>query len=283
MKIALAGYRGFIGSALKEHYKEADFVLLDREALYGPSEILGKRLEGCDIVMNFTGYPVSKRWNRSNKRKMYDSRILVTRNLLNAIDLLTLKPEKIVMASAIGIYRYNETHDEYDKNFGTGFLASLVIEWEKEMMRNELEKRLLLFRTGMVLGNKGGAFPRLAGFFKAGIGGVIGSGKQVYSFIHIQDAVDAIAHCIGEKEHGIFNLTSPFPVTNSQFSKTLASQYKKKLFLPVPSFILKLTMGKSSEIVLEGATVLPKRLTDIGFKFTFATIEEAIGNLIRKA
>ena len=183
-------------------------------------------------------------------------------------------------ASAIGIYENNKEHTEDSKAFADNFLSEVVGKWEAVADELPEEVRLVKLRLGMVLGADGGALPRLFTLFRWGLGGVIGSGRQVYSFIHIHDVTGAIDHIISKKGKGIYNLTAPEPVNNRLFTKVVARKMRRPAFLPIPKFMVQIMMGKAAMIVTEGQTVFPKKLLDEGYKFTFATLDEAIENLV---
>lgn len=280
MIIALAGHNGFIGKKIQEKLNNHRFILLDRDVLYGSKEKLAEMIRGTDAVVNFAGYPVSKRWTRKAKREIFRSRVVLTGNIVEAINSLEDKPKLFINSSAIGIYAIDSIVTEEDTIFEDNYLAEIVKQWEEEADKISSEVRLIKIRLGMVLGNEGGAFPRLKRLFTAGLGGIIGSGNQVYSFIHIDDVVMGINFLLNSEHSGTFNFTAPKPVTNKVFTKTLASKTGKRAFFYVPSFGLRIIMGQSSLIALKGQTVYPKRLLDAGYNFTFATIENALDNLI---
>ncbi len=261
-------------------FEADDFILLKREDLYGEPGRLAEKIKEADIVMNFAGYPVSQRWTKKNREKIERSRIEVTSNLARAINILKDPPEYFVCSSAIGIYRQNETHTETKNRYNDDFLADVVKKWEASADKTNEDVKVIKVRLGLVLGNDGGAMPRLFRMFRFGLGGVIGSGKQVYSFIHIDDVIGAIRFILMNKKSGIYNFTAPGPVTNKKFTKTIASKMKRPAIFWIPQRVLGLVMGKASMIVTGGQTVYPERLLDEGYSFNFATIDEAIGNLV---
>ncbi|MCF8224961.1 MAG: TIGR01777 family oxidoreductase [Bacteroidales bacterium] len=280
MKIAVSGYSGFIGTAVMEELSEHEFTLLSREDIYGDYRVLQKKLKGANIVMNFAGSSISKRWTKKNRKAITMSREFVTRNLSKAINGMENKPRMFVNASAIGIYEKDKKHTETSKNMDNGFLGRTVIKWEQAADEVDGSVRLIKPRIGMVLGKGGGALNPLIPLFKSGLGGPIGSGRQVYSFIHIYDVVKSIRFLIENEKEGVYNLTSPQPVTNKEFTASLGKHLKRPALLWVPSFMLRIVMGKSSEIVTGGQTVYPRKLQDQGYKFTFASIDDALNNLL---
>ncbi len=280
MRIAIAGYNGFIGSSIVSGGSNNEFIFLSRELLYGDNEVLANSLENTDAVLNFAGYPIAKRWTGKRKKLIWESRITITQNIVKAIEHCKIKPGVFINSSAIGIYKYDTINTEEDYFFGESTLAGLVSAWENEAEKVHPEVKLKIIRLGLVLGRKGGALPFLLRLFNLGLGGKIGSGKQVYSFIHIQDVVQAVYFLLDNKEEGIFNLTAPEPVTNKVFTETLARQMKRPAFFAVPSFVLNLMLGNAAELITRGQTVLPQKLLNAGYKFTFATINEAIENIL---
>ncbi len=279
MVIALAGHSGFVGTHIRKYFHTHDFILLDRKDLYGTTDALAQKISGCDVLINTAGFSISARWTKKNREKIRRSRVEVTNHLVGALEKTEQKPEVFISASAIGIYKQNNEHTEVSKKYGDDFLAEVVQDWEKAADAVAGEVKLVKMRLGMVLGADGGALPRLFRLFKWGLGGVIASGKQVYSFIHIDDVTGAMAYILERKGEGVYNFTAPHPVTNKTFTKTISDQLQRPSFLRIPGFMMHLVMGKAATVVTKGQTVYPKRLLDEGYKFTFATIDEAIENL----
>ncbi len=279
MVIALAGHSGFVGTHIRKYFSMDNFILLDRKDLYGATDALAQKISGCDVLINTAGFNISARWTKKNRKKIRSSRIEVTNHLVGAIEKAELKPKVFISASAIGIYQHNKEHTEASDEYSDDFLAEVVQDWETAADAAASEVRLVKMRLGMVLGADGGALPRLFRLFKWGLGGVIGSGKQVYSFIHIDDVTRAIAHIMEKKGEGVYNFTAPHPVTNKTFTKTISEKLRRPAFFIIPGFAMHLVMGKAAMVVTKGQTVYPKRLLDEGYKFTFATIDEAIKNL----
>lgn len=282
MVIALSGYRGFIGMNIRKAFAEHDFILLNRDELYGDLTTLSKKIEGADVVINCAGYPVHKRWSGSNKNKIYRSRIEVTENLVEAINMLHEPPAQFINTSAKDIYEEGMEHHESEYTYSNNFLANVVKEWEKRADEVRQDVKLVKMRLGLVLGKEGGALQRLLPLFKVGLGSVLGSGKQVYSFIHIDDVTGALKFLINKEAEGVYNFTTPYPVTNKVFTKTLASKLKRPSIFTVPEFALRIVMGKAAVIIARGQTVYPKKLLDEGYSFNFATIDQAIENIVGK-
>ncbi len=282
MVIALSGHRGFIGSHIKKAFGEDRLILLNREDIYGNTEELAAKIQGAQIVMNFAGYTVSKRWTKKNRARIYTSRIGVTENIVRAINKLKNPPAFFINASAIGIYGQNEVHNELEYSFSDDFLAGVIKRWEQSAAYVKEPVKLVTVRLGLVLGRDGGAMPRLFRLFRYGLGGVIGSGKQIYSFINIDDVIYALQFIIKNNGSGVYNFTAPFPVSNEVFTKTIASKMKRPAIFRIPGILVRFVLGKASIIVVGGQTVYPMRLLEEGYSFTFATIQESITNLIEE-
>jgi len=282
MIIALSGHSGFIGSHIKEAFSKHEFILVSRQELYGDYKVLAEKIAGADVVINSAGFSVSNRWTRKNKKRIFDSRIKVTNNLVNAINSLDKKPEFFINNSGIALYEYDKEHTEYNYSYNDDFLAGVVNEWEKSANAVDESVKLIIIRLGLVLGNTGGAMPRLLRLFRLGLGGVIGSGNQVYSFIHIADVIRALKYLIRNNKEGVYNFTVPLPVTNKVFTRTLSKYLNRPVIFRVPAFALRLVMGQSAVLVTKGQTVYPQKLLDDGFIFNFDTIDKAIIKLVYK-
>jgi uncharacterized protein (TIGR01777 family) len=189
-------------------------------------------------------------------------------------------PKLFLSASATGIYPDNkfQNYTEFETKKGNGFLAEVVSKWEAEA--NELVNpsvRLVICRLGVVLSRDGGMLKLIMPIFRLGLGGIIGSGKQVTTFIHIDDLLEAFLFFIkNEKTSGIFNLVTPNPITNREFTKILSKKLHRPALLRVPAFILTLLYGKASCIMLDGSDVYPQKLINQGFSFSYPTFEDAI-------
>ena len=282
MRIAIAGYKGFIGGNMKEYFSSNELVLLRRDEVYGRTEDLAKKLEKVDVVLNFAGYPVLKRWSGKNRKRIEDSRILFTKKLVYAINTMEQPPGQFVCASAIGIYSYGECHDEKSQKYGSGFLASVVQRWESSLKDLKPGVVVSIIRIGLVTGNDGGAFPRLKKLTKWGLGAILGSGKQFYSFVHIEDLMRGVDFIISHQLEGVFNLTTSNPVTNETFTGKLATMMHRPLIFWIPGFVMRLVYGESAQILIQGHKVLPVALKEKGFTFTFENIEEVYRDLLRE-
>lgn len=278
--IAVCGYTGFIGSSYLQQRGDARFIFIRRDMLYAEHGGLMDLLNGADVVLNLAGFPILKRWTPWNKRKILESRFNVNRNLVQAINAMERKPALFISSSAIGIYDDFQTHDEYRYSQGSGFLSYIVKKWEEPLKQLERPTLAAVLRIGIVLGRNGGAMAPLLRISKAGILPILGSGKQAFSFIHIEDLTAAIDFIIDNRFEGIFNLCSPDPADNATFTKTLAKHTGVRFTFRIPALFLKLGLGRAHSVLTEGQRVMPSRLSEKGFEFKYPDIESAVNNLV---
>lgn len=245
-----------------------------------------ERLEGLDAVIHLAGENVSGlRWTDEKKKAILDSRVLGTRNVVEAISKLKEKPRTFIASSAIGFYgeRGDEEVNE-SSAAGTGFLPDVCKAWEAESRRAEdAGIRTVLLRTGIVLSKDGGALGTMLLPFKMGVGGVVGSGKQWMSWISLEDEIAVIEYCLeNENIRGAINAVGPNPVTNEQFTKTLGDVLYRPTFLPLPEFAVSMLFGEMGDALLLASTkVLPKRLEDLGFEFKHPDLKDAIESAVK--
>lgn len=295
--VAVSGATGFVGSRLVEEL-ETDGVRVLRLVRHAPKDPAkevcwdptggafdASALEGVDTVFHLAGKGIAdERWNARVKREIVDSRVLGTRGLSEALSRLENKPRVMVCASATGFYgdRGSEAVDE-DSQAGVGFLADTCKEWEAASQPAwEAGIRVVQTRIGMVLSPEGGALAKLVPVFKLGAGGVVGRGDQVISWIALPDLI-RILRFVADNDavHGAVNATAPHPVTNRAFTKALGKQLGRPTLIPTPAGALRIAMGEmAGPLLLEGARVLPKRLSEAGFQFETPTIDEALGRVL---
>ena len=281
--VAITGISGFVGTNLKRLFESQGFEVLGikREELKN-IEKLTSIINKSNIVINLAGANIIKRWTDSYKELLYASRIDTTQALIEAMHKAENKPELFISTSAVGIYKNKSCYDEENYDLEDDFLARLCQSWERSALRaKELDIRTAIFRFGIVLG-KGGALEKMLLPFKLGLGGTIGNGKQSFSFIHIEDLLNAYNFIYENKDlEGIFNLTAPVPTTNLGLTKTLGKVLHRPTILPVPSFALNMIFSEGAKVLTDGQCVKPKRLLDSGFKFKYETIETTIENLLK--
>ena len=282
-KIVIAGASGFVGSMLTQSFKERGYEVeaLKREDLK-KSQRLSERLNGSDVVINLSGANIINRWSENYKKLLHSSRIETTHALVEAMRVCENRPKLFISTSAIGIYKNDAIYDESTTTYSDDFLAKLCIDWEAEATKaNTLEIRTAIFRFGIVLG-AGGALAKMLTPFKLGVGGTIGDGSQAFSFIHIQDLINAY-HFVIENEplEGIFNLTAPTPSTNYGLTKALGKTLHRPTMLPIPKWILTLILSEGASVLTDGQSAIPTHLLESGFEFEFETIEESIEALVK--
>lgn len=239
--------------------------------------------DGVDAVINLAGETVVQRWTQAAKRRIRDSRVLTTRNLVESFRQTAHPPKVLVNASATGYYgdRGDEELTE-DSPPGSGFLAEVCQLWEEEALKAaELGTRVVCTRFGVVLGLGGGVAERLMPIFEWGLGAKIGSGRQWMAWVHINDAAGMVLHAItNEQIRGAVNVVSPNPVTNREFTRALARAVGKPAFLAtflsIPSFLLRLQFGEGADVFTWSQKVLPKVAQETGYKFAFPEIELAL-------
>ncbi|PKH02397.1 TIGR01777 family protein [Psychromonas sp. MB-3u-54] len=288
-KVLLTGSSGLVGTALSELLKAQGYQvgrLLRRDQADQPywdikqQYLALKDFENPDVIIHLAGENIGDgRWTKDKKKKLRDSRILSTRLLVEHFKKVLPPPKLFICASAIGFYG-NRDHEKLDENSAAGadFVSQLALDWEESSQGiKEAGTRLVNLRTGLVISKKGGALAKMLPAFKLGLGGKIGSGEQIMSWIDINDMIRAVLFIIeNENLQGPINLVTPNPVTNQVFSQLLAKQLNRPCFFPLPEGLVKLLfaeMGK--ELLLSSTRVNPKKLLDAGFVFKYAKLENS--------
>lgn len=295
MRIAITGSRGLVGSALTKlaleqgheivryvrpgaggKVAQADF---EWDPAAGTMDASG--LAGCGAVVNLAGENIAAgRWTTALKRELRESRLRSTELLSKTLAESSDKPQCLVSASAIGFYgdAGNEVLTE-QSHAGAGFLADLCQEWEQAtQIASDAGIRVVNLRIGVVLSARGGALAKMLTPFKLGAGGIVGDGRQFWSWILLADLVRSILYCVETPAlAGPVNAVSPNPMTNSDFTKTLASVLHRPALIPMPAFAAKLALGEMADhLLLCSARVTPQRLVDAGFEFTCPELEPAL-------
>lgn len=284
MRIAMSGSTGFIGSYLKQVFTEKGWetLPLTRQDFSGDGMSVRDKISQADAVINLAGAPIAARWTAAYKTELYNSRVPVTDMIIQTMSSLDHKPKVFISACGVGVYPAGGPWKENDIARADDFLGHLAQSWEQAALKaQDAGIRPVVFRFGVVLGRGGGALAKMLPIFKLCLGGVIGSGKQAFSWVHMTDL--AQAHCRAVQDdsfHGSYNLTAPYPTTNKGMTTALARALRRPAVLPVPAFALKLLFGEGAVVLLEGQSVLPKRLLDSGFSFQFERIDEALADLI---
>lgn len=287
--IGITGATGLVGQALASHLSQqgeqvvaftrspnsAPLALRPIARAWPPSGPLG-----LDAVVNLLGEPVSGRWTAQKKKAIHASRIEGTRRLVEAIrnEPEESRPRVLVSASAIGFYgdRGDETLTE-SSSPGDDFLARVCVDWEHEAREAEaLGVRVVTLRIGLVMSREGGALESMLPLFKLGLGGTMGSGKQYWPFIHLEDLVSMIAFALREPIEGPLNATAPNPLPQAAFASTLAKVLKRPAFLPAPAFALRSVLGEFAFELLASRRVLPEKALARGFVFRYPQAESCL-------
>ena len=240
-------------------------------------------VSGADAVVNLAGKTIFKRWTKSYKELIYESRISTTRNLVDAL------PQKeglsFISTSAVGYYgnRGDEVLSE-DSTAGEGFLARVGIDWEAEAERaTHKGVRVVTARFGIVLGKDGGAMSKMLPAFRSFVGGPLGDGMQWFPWIHMDDVVSAIMFAVSDKNiRGPVNFCSPNPVRNRDLAGTLGRVLKRPSFMPAPGFMIRLVMGELGGVLLSSQRAMPARLLEKGYNFRYPDLGEALRQIISK-
>jgi len=271
MKVALTGASGFIGTALQDHFKEV--VYLHRD---DTEELILQKLDGVDIVINLAGAPIIKRWSDPYKKVLLESRIKTTETLVRAVNRSQIK--HFISTSAIGIYPDDKKCDERCTDVAGDFLGFLASKWESEALA--CEKPTTILRFGVILGKNGGALAQMMTPFKWGVGGIIGDGKMMTSWIHMDDLIGIYDFIIEKKLTGIFNATAPNPVTNYRFTKVLGRALHRPTVLPIPKFVLNIMYGEAATVLTGSKMIYPRKILEAGYLFKFQEIEYALKNIV---
>lgn len=297
--VLVTGATGFIGHFFCQAAKEKGWNVI---AVSRNPEKAKNRLSGIHIIKNLEDLPttekihyvvnlageslVSGRWNTARKQTFLDSRVGTTNQLFDYFKQLPEPPEVLVSGSAVGYYGpyCDKILDEAAKHRDS-YSHHLCSEWEHSAAQFcQLGTRVCYLRTGIVLGSKEGALARMVPPFKMGLGGRIGSGKQWMPWIHIDDEIELIFHCIKRSDlTGSVNASSPNPVTNSQFSQALGAVLSRPVIFPMPAFMAKLLFGEmAKELLLTGQRVHPRKALESGFVFKYPALDLALEQILIK-
>lgn len=293
-RILVSGVSGPIGVALLSSLRTrgCEIARLVRGAstsedqiAWNPAQpISPETVSGFDAVIHLAGESIVGRWTSEKKSKIRNSRVEGTRNLAQALAQTKNKPQVFICSSAIGYYgnRGDEVLNEQSAS-GSGFLPEVCREWEAATKAAaDVRIRTVQIRTGVVLSPKGGALGKMLMPFKMGIGGRIGDGRQWMSWIDVRDMVGAIHHILHSDLQGPVNMVAPKPVTNAEFTKTLASVLSRPAIFPMPAFVVKLAFGEMGETVLLGSQrVEPAQLIGSGYQFHFRDLRASLENLLK--
>ena len=284
MKVVIAGGTGFLGTALATSLRgDGHHVTIISRRPDGPDQVTWtdrSALDGADAVVNLAGTSLdSGRWNESRKADILQSRVQATETLVKGISEAARRPSILLNQSAVGFYgaRGSEALTEESRP-GSDFLASVCVAWEAAAMKAVRMTRVVLLRTGLPLDSSGGALPRLALPFRLFAGGRLGSGKQYWSWIHIDDWTRMVRWAIDEADiNGPLNVTAPAPATNRELADALGRALHRPALAPAPAFALRLLLGEMADaMILSSQRVLPAKAMRSGFEFRYPDLDSAL-------
>lgn len=285
-KIAICGASGLIGRNLSRRIVEegGTVIKITRKDLFEGVHHLMDILQGADAIVNLAGSTIVGHWSDRKKQNILSSRIQTTRLLVLAVRKMENPPRAFVSASAVAIYDDVEVHDEFSLNYAKDFLSDVCRFWEKEAFKlNDTRTRPVIFRLGFVLSPRGGMLNRIVLPFKVGLGAVVGTGKQYFPWVHIEDVINAILWSLNSpRTKGIYNLVAPQIIRNYTFTITLASILKRSVFLRIPEWMLKKIFGEGAQVFTKGQQVIPHRLLAERFVFTYPRLKGALIQCVKK-
>ena len=277
---------GYLGSLISNelitlgHQAES----IPRNLLFGEISKLKNQIEGADIIIHLSGSPILTRWSEKKRKEIYESRVQSTKNLVEAIKMLKpgKRPRKLIQASAIGIYKPGKIHNEDSTDFEAGFIGKVTTDWENASNALPDDVNRVIFRIGLVIGEKAKTITNLLLPFKMGLGATIGNGKQFFPFVHETDVAKAFVWAVDQySQNGIFNLTAPVLITNKQFTKSLAKNLNRNAFFAIPEFVIRLVLGEAAVLLTDIPGAVPSKLLKEGFEFQFPEIEKALKNILK--
>jgi hypothetical protein len=300
MKILITGATGLIGTELVAlllqngvtvHYLTTSKKKIESKPNYhgffwNPNQgiIDENALMGVDSIIHLAGATVAKRWTSKYKQEIIESRILSSNVLFKALKDNPHSVKQIVSASAIGIYpdSLTKNYTEENADIDESFLGKVVMKWEESVNKFKLLNiKVTKIRTGLVLSTKGGALPEMLKPINMGIGSPFGSGKQVQSWIHINDLVELYLFAVQNELNGAYNAVAPNPVTNKKLTQEIAAVVKKPLFMPnIPKFLMALVLGEMHTILFASQNVSSDKIEEEGFKFQYKQLDKALINLL---
>lgn len=306
MKVIIAGGTGLIGRELAHNLSQEghEVIVLSRNPEQGMGLLKAVRVagwdaktadgwghlaDGADAIINLPGQSIAgkallpTRWTEKRKHQIVQSRIDAARAIGEAVRAATHKPRVVIQASAVGYYGpcgdeiITESHPA-----GQDFLANVCAQWEQSSTPLEaMGVRSAIIRIGLVLSTEDGVLAKLMLPFHLFAGGPLGSGRQWYPWVHMADVIGVIRFLIAtESAHGIYNLTTPNPLTNREFGKLLGKVMHRPLWLPVPAFAFKLAFGELATLILDGQRAVPQNLSALGYSFQFDDAEAALRDLL---
>lgn len=280
MNIAISGSNGYIAANLIQKLQAVNhnIIKIQRHELYNLTA-LSRIISGTDCVIHLAGAPILQKWTNENKTEILRSRVETSQNIVRVINKLPFEesPRTFISASAIGIYKPNLSHSETSDVYSDEFIGQVVKQWENSSVNLNPSVRKIIFRIGIVIGKESETMKKLIPVFKLGLGGKVGTGKQPFPFVHINDVVNAFFWATQNKEvSGVFNLVAPQSIDNSHFTEVLAKKLNRLAIFSVPKSALKLWYGEAASILTESPQVSPERLLHYGYRFRYPDIESCV-------
>jgi uncharacterized protein len=299
MKILVTGGTGFVGTQLTSRLTREghEVTILSRSAKGSEKGSQGisylqadptrkgvwqEAIKKHDAVINLAGASIFAKWTGEYKKAIRESRVSVTRNVVEGIEANSQKRVTLFSTSAVGYYGFHGDEGLVEESPpGNDFLARMAVEWEAEALKaREKGTRVVITRFGIVMGEKGGALGQMIPLFKKFVGGSIGSGRQWFSWVHIDDLCEAFVFLMKHPEiSGPVNICTPNPVRNRDLAKALGEVLHRPSLMPAPAFMIKLVLGEFGSVILEGQRVIPKRLLDSGFVFRYPDMKKALQSI----
>ena len=296
MTVVLAGGSGFLGRRLRAQLERDGHRVLnltrsprpDRAGDLawqpdGPLEKLAPHLEGVDAIVNLAGENIAgASWSEARKAQLRNSRLLATGSIVRAMTACERPPKVLISGSAVGYYGPHGDEVVTERTPpGSDFLARLCVDWEEEARAGAPSRtRLVIIRSGLVLGADGGALKKMLLPFKLGLGATLGAGQQYMPWVHLDDWVAMVIWLISaDRATGAFNASAPTPVTNRDFTRTLGRVLRRPAVFQAPAFVLKLALGELSSMLLTGQRVIPAAAEELGFRFAYRELEPALRSL----
>ncbi len=247
-------------------------------------EIDKTQVENIDAVINLAGFNISNKWTEANKKEMIDSRVESTALLVKAVLESSSKPRVFISTSASGYYVASPNAMTEESPAGKDFLSTMSTLWEKETdALNQTSIRKVIFRVSVVIDKNDGAVGKMLPFFKLGLGAAIGSGKQMMSWIHLDDLTNMYIHALESNISGAFNATADIQCTNKEFSKALSKALNRPFFLPnIPKFVLQILFGEMSILLFQERNLSNQKIKSTGFTFKYANIQSALNSIFQK-
>lgn len=301
MKILITGATGLIGvelvNLLLQNNHTVNYLTTSKEKIVHKNNYYGfywnpqegkideNCIDGVDAIVHLAGASISKRWTKSYKQELIESRVLSANLLFNLLKKSTHQVKHFISASGTAIYpdSFNTIYDESSNEIDTTFLGHVVVKWEESADQFKLlNLKVTKLRTGVVFSNKGGALLEMIKPIKIYVGSGFGSGKQMQSWIHLTDIAALYYFVIQNQPEGVINAVAPNTITNQELTILIAKQLKRPLFLPnVPQFVMKIILGEMHILLFNNKKILPQKALSLGFNFKFPSAKSAIENLIK--